>query len=61
MAQRRKKKPKPFYQTIRKPMAPPSQVHASKLRPKTRKKKVDLREVEGEEVEESGEKKSGTD
>jgi hypothetical protein len=52
MAGKRKKQVKPFYKTIRKPMAPPSQVHASKLRPKTRKKKVDLREVEWTEVQE---------
>jgi hypothetical protein len=56
MSRVRKKKAKPFYQTIRKPMAPPSQVHASKLRPKTRKKKVNLREVEWREVKGTGEK-----
>ncbi|MEO0249997.1 MAG: hypothetical protein ABIN58_10815 [candidate division WOR-3 bacterium] len=51
---RRKKKrstaAKPIYQMIRKPMPPPTQVHESKLRPRRRQKKVDLREIVTEEM-----------
>ena len=46
LASKKRKKLKPSYQSIRKPMAPPSRTIDSKRRPRVREKKVDLRKVD---------------